>query len=236
MSLLLLLSLLSAFFVFYSKNSVFSILSLIVLFICLSVLLVFIELEFLPLIMIMIYVGAVTILFLFVVMMLNIKKIFLKIKSNSNSIKFGSIAVIYLFFNYYVAISYLNTNCDLFFNGINLNWLNVEIIDNELLKLHALLAVENLFSNKEHLIFYAMQIAHENIFSYINDLKVIGFWFYTNFFPFLLVAGFVLLQSILGAIVLTMPYHRKLSNMKAPLSSSFLRSSRKNIVLLKAKQ
>jgi len=67
-----LLSLFS-FFVICSKNPVHSVLSLVSVFLLSAILLFFLKVEFLALSFIIVYVGAITILFLFVVMMLDIK-------------------------------------------------------------------------------------------------------------------------------------------------------------------
>ena len=56
-----------------SKNQVYSILSLILVFLNVSGLFVILGAEFLALLFIIVYVGAVAVLFLFVIMMLNIK-------------------------------------------------------------------------------------------------------------------------------------------------------------------
>lgn len=62
----------SAIMVVFSRNPVYSILFLVLAFFCSAVLWLLIEAEFLSLILIFVYVGAVMTLFLFVVMMLNI--------------------------------------------------------------------------------------------------------------------------------------------------------------------
>jgi NADH-quinone oxidoreductase subunit J len=64
---------LSAFFVIFSKNPVFSVLFLIFTFTNVSCLLFLFNFEFLPVIFLIVYVGAIAVLFLFVLMMLNIK-------------------------------------------------------------------------------------------------------------------------------------------------------------------
>jgi NADH-quinone oxidoreductase subunit J len=71
-TILILLSLFS-FFVISSKNPVHSALSLITVFLLSSILLFSLEVEFLALSFVIVYVGAIAVLFLFVVMMLDIK-------------------------------------------------------------------------------------------------------------------------------------------------------------------
>ena len=57
-----------------SKNTVYSVFFLILVFVSVSILFIMIGAEFLGMIMLIVYVGAVAVLFLFVVMMLNIVK------------------------------------------------------------------------------------------------------------------------------------------------------------------
>jgi len=86
--------LISAFSVISSVNPVHSVLFLVVSFLCFSGLLFLLGLEFIPIILIIIYVGAVAVLFLFVVMMLDIK-----IATRNNDLtKFTPFAYVCFFF------------------------------------------------------------------------------------------------------------------------------------------
>jgi NADH-quinone oxidoreductase subunit J len=64
---------LSSIMVIMSRNPIYSILFLVLVFTLVSFILLFLELEYLPLIFIVVYVGALTVLFLFVMLMLNIR-------------------------------------------------------------------------------------------------------------------------------------------------------------------
>jgi NADH-quinone oxidoreductase subunit J len=75
---LFLLVMVSALFVVNVSNPVHSIFFLVVVFLTGSIFLFFIRNEFLSIIFIMVYVGAILVLFLFVIMMLNVKLIELK--------------------------------------------------------------------------------------------------------------------------------------------------------------
>jgi NADH-quinone oxidoreductase subunit J len=70
---LLLIFCFCGFFVFLSANPMHSVLFLILTFCCAACILFLFSIDFLGLVFIMIYVGAVAILFLFVVMMLDVK-------------------------------------------------------------------------------------------------------------------------------------------------------------------
>ena len=67
-----LIAIVSAIMVTASKNTVHSVFFLILDFISISCLFILIGAEFLGMIMLIVYVGAVAVLFLFVVMMLNV--------------------------------------------------------------------------------------------------------------------------------------------------------------------
>jgi len=68
-------SILTGFLVITAKNPVVSVFYLVLTFINASILLLIQGVEFLSLLLIIVYVGAIAILFLFVVMMLNIKRV-----------------------------------------------------------------------------------------------------------------------------------------------------------------
>ena len=68
------ISVFSAIMVTVSRNTVYSVFFLILVFVSISILFIMIGAEFLGMIMLIVYVGAVAVLFLFVVMMLNINE------------------------------------------------------------------------------------------------------------------------------------------------------------------
>ena len=63
----------SAIMVIITRNTVYSVFFLILVFVTVSILFIMIGAEFLGMIMLIVYVGAVAVLFLFVVMMLKCK-------------------------------------------------------------------------------------------------------------------------------------------------------------------
>ena len=67
-----LITVFSASLVIISRNTVYSVFFLILVFVSISILFIMIGAEFLGMIMLIVYVGAVAVLFLFVVMMLNV--------------------------------------------------------------------------------------------------------------------------------------------------------------------
>ena len=97
----------AAIMVIASKNTVHSVFYLILDFISISCLFIMIGAEFLGMIMLIVYVGAVAVLFLFVVMMLNVShqdyKLFDK-KKLSSHISFGFIISLIIFLELIIVI------------------------------------------------------------------------------------------------------------------------------------
>ena len=90
-----------------SRNTVYSGFFLILVFISISILFIMIGAEFLGMIMLIVYVGAVAVLFLFVVMMLNITEQLTKRSSRKglvNNISVGSIVGVIIFLELLVVV------------------------------------------------------------------------------------------------------------------------------------
>ena len=79
----------SSLMIILSQNSIYSVLFLVLSFVSSSSILFLLECEYISLIFIIIYVGAIAVLFLFVVMMLDIKTIYLA-KDSLKYFPFGS--------------------------------------------------------------------------------------------------------------------------------------------------
>jgi NADH:ubiquinone oxidoreductase subunit 6 (subunit J) len=76
-----------------TRNPVYSVLFLILAFCNFSILLVLIGLEFLPIVFLVVYVGAIAVLFLFVLMMLNIKIAEIQSKNYSSSVVYSLVSL-----------------------------------------------------------------------------------------------------------------------------------------------
>jgi NADH-quinone oxidoreductase subunit J len=102
------IAIVSAIMVTVSKNTVHSVFFLILDFISISCLFIMIGAEFLGMIMLIVYVGAVAVLFLFVVMMLNVaqqKNQWFSAKESSKHIPVGLIISVIIFFELIIVIS-----------------------------------------------------------------------------------------------------------------------------------
>lgn len=166
-SILLLSNSLLAIFI---NNAIYSVLFLILSFLMSVSLLFLLESEFMGLIFIVIYVGAIAVLFLFVIMMLNIKiqnsvKDIIKYFPIANFLGFVfGIEILLIVFEQFNINPY--NNSDLF--NYNINW--YEKIDSS------------------------------------TDIESLGQILYTFYVPQFLIAGFILLIAIMGAVALTLNY------------------------------
>ena len=129
-----LIAIISAIMVTVSKNTVHSVFFLILDFISISCLFIMIGAEFLGMIMLIVYVGAVAVLFLFVVMMINVaqqKNQWLLSEDSSGHIPIGLIISALIFFELIIVIGGWKYKPDLF-NSDNLQ------ISSELSNTHSL--------------------------------------------------------------------------------------------------
>ena len=129
-----LIAILSAIMVTVSRNTVHSVFFLILDFISVSCLFIMIGAEFLGMIMLIVYVGAVAVLFLFVVMMLNVveqKNTLFEASSDGKHIPIGLLISLIIFFEVIIVIGGWKYKPDLL-NSISLN------ISSELTNTHSL--------------------------------------------------------------------------------------------------
>ena len=124
----------AAIMVIASRNTVYSVFFLILVFINISILFIMIGAEFLGMIMLIVYVGAVAVLFLFVVMMLNVSEQLTERTSRKgfiNNISVGSIVGIIILLELLVAVSgwkYKDSFVPLSKINLNLEKSNAELI------------------------------------------------------------------------------------------------------------
>jgi len=168
------LTLLSGIMVIQARNPVHSVLFLILVFFNAAGLLVLLNLDFFAMIFLVVYVGAIAVLFLFVVMMLNIKLA----EINEKRLRYlpigGLLGLLFLF-------------------EILL------IVDNDLIPLLFYNNIEA-FTEYRELSF----IDWSNTIHTVTNIKAIGNILYTYYFYFFLLSSIILLVAMIGAIVLTM--------------------------------
>jgi len=168
--------LISSVMVIINVNPIISILYLIALFLSVSIYLIIIDVIFLGLSYLLVYIGAVSILFLFILMLIDIRISELQEKSNNSVFLSIIIGIILLnIFNIY--------------NNKNILLNNKYINDN----------VYNIIINNNNINF----ISYNNWNSSINenyDLISIGNILYTSHSIFIILALLILLLAMVGAI------------------------------------
>ena len=128
------IAIVSAVMVTASKNTVHSVFFLILDFVSISCLFIMIGAEFLGMMMLIVYVGAVAVLFLFVVMMLNVtqqKNEWFASSSSSSHIPMGLLISIIIFFEIIIVIAGWEYKAEVFNSfplGINLDVTNTHSI------------------------------------------------------------------------------------------------------------
>jgi NADH:ubiquinone oxidoreductase subunit 6 (subunit J) len=143
-----------------------------------SALLFLFNFEFLPITFLVVYVGAVAVLFLFVLMMLNIKLAEL----SDDYYNIVPIGLIFGFVFLYQLVFLIRFEFELF----------------ETLDKYSIVFLSDFFSvstNKTNFF---------NIYYSFSNIKLIGFVLFTDYLYHFLISGFVLLLAMVAAIVLTL--------------------------------
>jgi len=178
-----LLAILCAILVIISKNPIISVLYLIGLFGCISSYLILLGLNFIALSYLIVYIGAVSILFLFILMLINIR--ISEIQNNTkNSIFLGIFITIFLYNSIFpllpTEITKLNNN-NLGFVGKN------ESIS---------------INNNENLLFVSSS-SWDNNLAETNHISSIGNILYSSHNIWLIISSFILLLAMVGTIAIT---------------------------------
>jgi NADH-ubiquinone oxidoreductase chain 6 len=194
-----LLSVLCGILVIISKNPIVSVLFLIGLFLSISSYLIILGLNFIGLSYLLVYVGAVSILFLFILMLINIR-ISELLSYTSNSIPLAILITIpfnysiyqilpdnFIVFSNYTLNLY-NTLNDLWYSNNN-DYLNKFYIF-------------NMEGDKGEIFFVTSKIWDNNL-SENSHITGIGNIMYTSYSMWLIITSIILLLAMVGAIVIT---------------------------------
>ena len=186
-----LLSILLGISVIISKNPIVSVLFLIALFLSIACYLLFLGMSFIGLSYLLVYVGAVSILFLFILMLINVR-ISELFSDTSNSIPLALLIIVS--FNYFVYealpfLSSFNINDMLghftFYEFIkDLNFFNISVSDNS------------------ETMFVTSKIWDGNL-AETTHITSIGNIMYTSYFIWLIITSIILLLAMVGTIVIT---------------------------------
>jgi NADH-ubiquinone oxidoreductase chain 6 len=190
-----LLIILCGIFVIISKNPIISVLFLIGLFSGVSCYLILLGINFIGLSYLIVYVGAVSILFLFILMLINIR--ISELQSNtSNSIPLGITIVILSNYSLFQLLPYdiaILSNYSTYLNNIIYNT-----------------SFNNYYSNysdnseiAENNILFVTGKTWDGNLTEMGHITNIGNIMYTNNNIWLIIASFILLLAMIGSIVIT---------------------------------
>jgi NADH-ubiquinone oxidoreductase chain 6 len=173
------LAIFSAILTIINKNPIVSVLFLICLFTLISGYLILIGMSFIGISYLLVYVGAVSILFLFILMLINVRMSEIHTET-SNSLPLA-ILISIIFYSILYEITPVASNVkDIFTNWIN-NITNV--------------ADEN--------INYVLTSQWDTNLTEVIHITSIGNVLYTNFLLWLILASVILLLAMVGAIIIT---------------------------------
>jgi NADH-ubiquinone oxidoreductase chain 6 len=168
-----------------TRNPVISVLYLIGLFVSIASLLLLVGFHFLGLSYIVVYVGAISILFLFILMLINIRISELLNETNNDI----PLAILITMSFYYIIVQTLS-----------LNTLNSTFNIKYLYTLFNLGSVLDKYADN---IFYVSSNTWDNSLIDFTHISVIGGIIYTNYSIWLIVVSIILLLAMVGSIVIT---------------------------------
>jgi len=174
--------------VIISKNPIVSVLFLIGLFLSISAYLILTGLNFIGLSYLLVYIGAVSILFLFILMLINIR-ISELLNETNNDIPLAIFTV--MLFNYIIG------------QALPFNLVNKDILTNMWNILSGLFNIENSNNVYTENILYASSKSWDNSLVDISQISSIGNIMYTNYAIWLIISSIILLLAMVGSIVIT---------------------------------
>lgn len=191
------LSIISGILVIVSKNPVKSVLFLIGLFITIALCLFRLNISFIALAYLLVYVGAVSILFLFILMLINVRVSELT-ADNSNSIPL-SIFIIGVFSLIIPNKSLLAAKNESLALPINMDLYNSSNKSD----------LTNLFFVKDldEKVFLVFSCTWDNILGEVSHITSLGNILYTSHSISIIIVGLILLLSMIGAISVTAISH-----------------------------
>jgi NADH-ubiquinone oxidoreductase chain 6 len=200
LDILSLLAILCAILVIISKNPIVSVLFLIGLFLSISSYLIILGLSFIGISYLLVYVGAVSILFLFILMLINVRVSEL-LGNTSNSIPLAIIITISFNYPVYQILPYSIAAFNSYTVNLN-NTLNDIWYNNYSDYLNKFFKLNSLELDKGEISFVTSKIWDGNL-SETSHITSIGNIMYTSYSMWLILTSIILLLAMVGAIVIT---------------------------------
>ena len=191
------LSVLSGILVIISKNPIVSVLFLIGLFLNIAGYLMMLGINFICLSYLLVYVGAVSILFLFILMLINVR-ISELVTDNNNSIPLA-IAIGIIF--YLVLYRLLPSNIVIEQSIYNLDFNLVP--DNITASFNMKYALTSIFNSNTNDLYLVSSQIWDGFLSETSHITTIGNVIYTAYPLWLILTSIILLLAMVGAIVIT---------------------------------
>ena len=180
-----LFSILCAISVIISKNPIVSVLFLIGLFLNVAGYLMVLGMNYIGLSYLLVYVGAVSILFLFILMLINVRVSELS-NENNNSIPLAIIISVFLNFTLYKLLPNTNFSSNVIYKTNTSDLLNYNF---------------NLFFNKD--LWFVTSQNWDGVLAESSHITSIGNILYTGYPLLLILTSLVLLLAMVGAIIIT---------------------------------
>jgi NADH-ubiquinone oxidoreductase chain 6 len=195
-----LVAILCGILVIISKNPVVSVLFLIGLFLSISSYLIILGLNFIGLSYLLVYVGAVSILFLFILMLINVR-ISELLSNTSNSIPLAIIITIAFNYPVYQILPYSIAAFNSYTVDLN-NTLNDIWYNNYSDYLNKFFRLSGIELDNGEISFVSSKIWDGNL-SETSHITGIGNIMYTSYSIWLIITSIILLLAMVGAIVIT---------------------------------
>ena len=204
LDILSLICILFGIYTIISKNPVVSVLFLIGLFSTISCYLILIGLSFIGISYLLVYVGAISILFIFILMLINIRISELLSETN-NYLPLAMLSVIpfvYILgqsisFNF-IQFGFINY----FYNSFSEKLYNIKQVQNQYF--------HNILDYKQQII-YASANNWDAVLTDVTNITSIGNIMYSAYSIWLLMVSIILLLAMIGSIVITINPDNKLS-------------------------
>jgi len=194
------ISILCGILVIISKNPIVSVLFLIGLFLSISSYLIILGLNFIGLSYLLVYVGAVSILFIFILMLINVR-ISELLSNTSNSIPLAIIIAISFNYPVYQILPYSIAAFNSYTVDLN-NTLNNMLYNNYSDYLNKIINLNDIELDKGEISFVTSKIWDGNL-SETSHITSIGNIMYTSYSIWLILTSIILLLAMVGAIVIT---------------------------------
>lgn len=192
-----------------NKNPIISIIFLIGLFASIAIYLILLGLTFIGLSYLVVYIGAVSILFLFILMLINIRTSELQ-SNNKNSIPLGLFITLLSNFTLFQLLPYYMAILNNYSNKLNtiiyyLPWNKYTDVVNYINK--------NININNTNVMFVSSSNWDGNM-AETSHISTLGNILYTSHNMWIFMASFILLLAMVGAIIITIKGEkRKISSM-----------------------